>query len=214
MTQDLSPASGHIGVQDNLPSARRNIEPVFFSGAFDAHDVDVAQLVPWKIRATKVHAQELSSAEGVRLLQRLWARDRHMGLLDPAGVFLMEPYFNFARVPAGEDLIRQGEYGSFMLVLLGGTIAVDRVQPSGERVHIADTRPGDILGEMSLLDSGVRFSACRTATECQIGVLTAESMDAMIAAEPETAAALITLLARKLSLRLRVVSGRLSGETH
>lgn len=214
MTQAFPHDSGHAGTQPPLPSDRRSIEPVYFSGGFDAHDVDVAQLVPWKVRATSLMAQELSSSEGVRLLQRLWARDRHMGLLDPAGVFLMERFFSFARVPADQELIRQGEYGSFMLVLLGGTIAVDRVQPTGERVHIADTKPGDILGEMSLLDSGVRFSACKTVTECQVGVLTAESMDAMIAAEPETAASLVTLLARKLSLRLRVVSARLSGEAH
>jgi len=41
---------------------------------------------------------------------------------------------------------------------------VDRVQPWGEHLRLAETRPGDILGEMSLLDSGIRFSACTTLT--------------------------------------------------
>ncbi|MES2183629.1 MAG: cyclic nucleotide-binding domain-containing protein [Pseudomonadota bacterium] len=207
MTHD----TGHSGDAVKLPGPTgRTIEQVFFSGAFETHDVDVALLVPWKARAATLQAESLSSAEGVKLLQRLWARDRHMGLLDPAGVFLMERFFHFARVPAGLDVILQGEYGSFMLVLLDGTIAVDRLQPWGERLRLAETRPGDILGEMSLLDSGIRFSTCTTLNECQIGILTAEAMDAMITAEPETAASLVTLLARKLSLRLRMVSARLS----
>ncbi|MGE6340686.1 cyclic nucleotide-binding domain-containing protein, partial [Acidovorax sp. NPDC077664] len=74
----------------------------------------------------------------------------------------------------------------------------------------AETRPGDILGEMSLLDSGIRFSACTTLTDCEIAVLSAEAMDDMMTKDPQLAASLIALLARKLSLRLRVVSARLS----
>jgi CRP-like cAMP-binding protein len=97
-----------------------------------------------------------------------------------------------------------------MIVLLSGSVAVDRVQPWGERLRLAEIRPGEILGEMSLLDSGIRFSACTTMANCEIGVLTAEGMDDMMAASPQLAASLIALLARKLSLRLRVVSARLS----
>jgi len=63
---------------------------------------------------------------------------------------------------------------------------------------------------MSLLDSGIRFSTCTTMTECEIAVLSAQGMDEMMAADPKLAASLITLLARKLSIRLRVVSARLS----
>ena len=77
-------------------------------------------------------------------------------------------------------------------------------------VRLAETRPGDILGEMSLLDSGIRFSACTTLTDCEIAVLSAEAMDDMMSKDPQLTASLIALLARKLSLRLRVVSARLS----
>ncbi len=47
-------------------------------------------------------------------------------------------------------------------------------------------------------------------SECEVGVLTAEKMDDMMTTNPQLAASLIALLARKLSLRLRVVSARLS----
>ena len=63
---------------------------------------------------------------------------------------------------------------------------------------------------MSLLDSGIRFSACTTLSECDIAVLGADAMDDMLNSDPALAANLIALLARKLSLRLRVVSARLS----
>ncbi len=99
----------------------------------------------------------------------------------------MERFFEFASVPSNRDLIRQDEYGNFMVVLLTGTIAVDRVQPWGEQLRLAETRPGDILGEMSLLDSGIRFSACTTLTDCEIAVLSAEAMDEMMSKDPLTA---------------------------
>jgi hypothetical protein len=63
---------------------------------------------------------------------------------------------------------------------------------------------------MSLLDSGLRFSACTTLNECEIAVLSAEGLDSMMTEEQQLAASLIALLGRKLSLRLRVVSARLS----
>jgi len=113
-------------------------------------------------------------------------------------------------VAPDRDLIRQDEYGNFMVVLLSGSIAVDRVQPWGEKLRLTEARPGDILGEMSLLDSGIRFSQCTTLTECDIAVLGADALDEMLSAEPLMAGNLIALLARKLSLRLRVVSARLT----
>jgi CRP/FNR family transcriptional regulator, cyclic AMP receptor protein len=63
---------------------------------------------------------------------------------------------------------------------------------------------------MSLLDSGIRFSACTTLDDCEIAVLTADAMDDMMVEDARLAAALIALLARKLSLRLRAVSARFS----
>ena len=50
----------------------------------------------------------------------------------------------------------------------------------------------------------------QTLSACDIAVLSADAMDEMLSAEPALAANLIALLARKLSLRLRVVSARLS----
>jgi len=185
-------------------------DSVLFTTAFNGQGVDASMLVPWEARAVEVGAKRMSSSAGVRLLQTLWAKDKNMELLDAGSIERMERFFYFATVHGGRDLIRQGEYGNFMIVLLKGTIAVDRLQPWGEHLRLAETKPGDILGEMSLLDSGIRFSACTTLDDCEIAALSAESMDDMMNADPRLAAALIALLARKLSLRLRAVSARFS----
>jgi CRP/FNR family transcriptional regulator, cyclic AMP receptor protein len=183
---------------------------VLFTTAFAGQGVDPSMLVPWEARAVEVGAKKLSTSRGTKLLQGLWAKDKYMALLDANAVQRLEKFFQFATVPANRDIIRQDEYGNYMVVLLSGTIAVDRVQPWGEHLRLAETRPGDILGEMSLLDSGIRFSACTSLTECEVAILSAEAMDEMMGNDPQLAASLVALLARKLSLRLRVVSARLS----
>ncbi|HQQ70373.1 MAG TPA: cyclic nucleotide-binding domain-containing protein [Alicycliphilus sp.] len=185
-------------------------DSVLFTTAFASLGVDESLLVPWEARAVEVGAKRLPKSRGGKLLQSLWAKDKYMAHLDQSAVERMERFFQFASIAPNRDVIRQDEYGNFMVVLLTGTIAVDRVQPWGEHLRLAETRPGDILGEMSLLDSGMRFSACTTLTDCEVAVLSAEAMDEMMAQDPQLAASLVALLARKLSLRLRVVSARLS----
>lgn len=185
-------------------------ESMLFTTAFADQGVDPSMLVPWEARANEIGAKRLSAARGVKQLQALWAKDKYMGRLEAAAVARLEKFFDFALVQADRDIIRQDEYGNFMIVLLSGSIAVDRVQPWGEQMRLTEARPGDILGEMSLLDSGMRFSVCTSLRECEIAVLGAEGMDQMMREEPQLAAALVALLARKLSMRLRVVGARLS----
>ena len=181
-----------------------------FTSAFAELGVEGSILIPWELRAGEVDAKRINAGRGAKLLQQLWSRDRYMGALDEKAILKLEKFFDFAIVPPSRDIIVQDEYGNFMVVLLTGTIAVDRLQPWGEQLRLTEAKPGDILGEMSLLDSGLRFSACTTLTDCEIAVLSAEGMDAMMTEEPQLAASLIALLGRKLSLRLRVVSARLS----
>jgi len=181
-----------------------------FTSAFAELGVEGSILIPWELRAGEVDAKRINAGRGAKLLQQLWSRDRYMGALDEKAILKLEKFFDFAIVPPSRDIIVQDEYGNFMVVLLTGTIAVDRLQPWGEQLRLTEAKPGDILGEMSLLDSGLRFSACTTLTDCEVAVLSAEGMDAMMTEEPQLAASLIALLGRKLSLRLRVVSARLS----
>jgi len=94
--------------------------------------------------------------------------------------------------------------------VLEGTVSVDRVQPWGARARLAEARAGDMLGEMSLLDAGGRFSACHTLTPAVLAVLDAKKLDELVATSPKLALALLASLARRLSLRLRQVSARLS----
>ena len=199
------PAPGAPAPQEEAGGA----ESVFFASAFAHHDDGNATLVPWEARAVEIGAAVLSPRRGSEMLRKLWAQDKYKAHLGDEGLRRLEQFFLFARIESNRDVIRQDEYGNFMVVLLSGTVSIDRVQSWGEQLRLAEARPGDILGEMSLLDSGSRFSSCTTVGECSVAVLNAEAMDDMMVRDAPLAASLVALLARKLSLRLRAVSARL-----
>jgi hypothetical protein len=204
---------GFLRFSPAQPEEGESAESEFFSTAFSDQGVDSSMLVPWEARANEVGAKRLPSERGSKQLQQLWRKDRYMSrLASDSAAARLEQFFDFASLPAGRDVIRQDEYSNFMIVLLSGTIGVGRAHTWGEPLRLSQARPGHILGEMSLLDSGRRFSACTSLSECDIAVLSAQSLDEMMASDPALAAILIAVLARKLSMRLRMANTRLSGK--
>ena len=54
-------------------------------------------------------------------------------------------------VPAGKELVREGDYSYDVLAIEEGTATVER---GGQ--HLADIGPGDVIGEMGVLDRDQR----------------------------------------------------------
>jgi CRP/FNR family transcriptional regulator, cyclic AMP receptor protein len=61
-------------------------------------------------------------------------------------------------VPEGKELVREGDYSYDVLAIEEGTASVER-----EGEHIADLGPGDVVGEMGVLERSQR-NATVTAT--------------------------------------------------
>lgn len=182
----------------------------FFTTLFMERSGDTEVVVPWSARAAQVQAKPYDEAAGVQLFAKAWGSDRYVATLQPGDIQRLARYVQFVSVAAGQEVIGQDEQGDYMIVVLEGTVAVDRIQPWGARARLAEARAGDMLGEMSLLDAGTRFSACTTLSPVVLAVIDAERLDALIAHEPRLGLALLASLARRLSLRLRQVSARLS----
>lgn len=76
------------------------------------------------------------------------------------------------RLDAGHTLVKQGDPGDELFVLLDGVVAVD---VNGEPV--AEIGPGAVLGERAALEGGVRTSTLRTVTPCRVAVAKAGQID-------------------------------------
>jgi len=182
----------------------------YFSTMFLEREEETPTLVPWAARASQLQAKTVEPGEGGAKFARAWNNDRHTVALSESELQRLTAYLGFVSLAPDREVIAQDEQGDYLLIVLEGTIAVDRVQPWGGRARLGEARAGDLLGEMSLLDAGTRFSSCRTLTPCVVGVLEAQTLDRMMRDDPRLAAVLLAALARRLSLRLRQASARLS----
>ncbi|MFJ1792706.1 Crp/Fnr family transcriptional regulator [Kitasatospora griseola] len=75
------------------------------------------------------------------------------------------------RHPIGSTLLRQGEPGRHVLALLGGVAKVLRLERSGELTLLAFRGPGELLGEVAVLDGGTRSANVLSITDCTVAVL-------------------------------------------
>lgn len=76
------------------------------------------------------------------------------------------------RFPAGAVLVKEGEPGSEVLLILDGIVLVER---GGER--LAEYGPGALLGERAHLEGGIRTSSNIAVTPCRVALFEADLVD-------------------------------------
>ncbi len=77
-----------------------------------------------------------------------------------------------SRLPGGDVLVRQGEPGTSVFLVLDGVIRVER---DGEQ--LAEYGPGAMLGERAHLEGGARTSTLVTVTDCRVASVEASQFD-------------------------------------
>ncbi len=194
---------------DNEPADAEADDQGFFSTQFMERPEDVRTTSAWNARALVVGAHSLDADQGFRLLLDAWGRDPLMASLTEEDHRKVLEHMVFVSVPPGRELIAQDEKGDYAIIVLEGLVAVDRVQPTGARARLAEAREGDVLGEMALLDAGSRFASCLTLSRVSLAVLTSGMLQQLSEEDPHLGMALMTSIARRLSLRMRQLSARL-----
>ena len=86
-----------------------------------------------------------------------------------------------SRLAAGAELVRQGEPGSEIFLVLDGVIRVER---DGNR--LAEYGPGALLGERAALEGGTRTSTLAAVTPCRVASVPAGQLDPSALAELAT----------------------------
>ncbi len=113
------------------------------------------------------------------------------------------------RAPLGSEIIREGDAGDFMVLILDGAVEIVKKDGRGLPAQIATAGPGKTLGEMSLIDGEPRFASCIALEEVEFAVLDRESLSRMIAEEPLVGVKLMMEFLMLLNQRLRNVSSQL-----
>jgi CRP/FNR family transcriptional regulator, cyclic AMP receptor protein len=113
------------------------------------------------------------------------------------------------RTDAGLEIIREGEAGDFMVLLIEGSIEVFKQDRHNASRLIAVISPGQSFGEMSMIDGEPRFASCVAAESCLVAVLSRENLARIILEQPTLGAKILMELVLMLSQRLRQTSTKL-----
>ncbi|HEX2193640.1 MAG TPA: cyclic nucleotide-binding domain-containing protein [Candidatus Limnocylindria bacterium] len=96
-------------------------------------------------------------------------------------------------VPAGKVLMRQGETGSDMMVLVRGSVSVER---DGRRLNTLGA--GDFFGEIALVDGGPRTATVTTEEPSSVLVISHRDFHSMMEEFPEVASQVMNALANRV----------------
>jgi CRP-like cAMP-binding protein len=113
------------------------------------------------------------------------------------------------RAQAGQAIIREGDEGDFMLLVMSGSVDIFKNDAQGERQLMTSVGAGGTLGEMSMIDGEPRFATCIATDTIVFAVLTRDAMAAIIVEDPGLGAKILIKLVTLLSQRLRQTSARL-----
>jgi CRP-like cAMP-binding protein len=102
------------------------------------------------------------------------------------------------RFRRGEALLRQGDVGQSMLILAEGLVEILVVPDAGGAARsIARRRPGEPIGEMSLLTGGRRSATARALTDVVAFEIAREHLEPLLESRPGLAGALSWLVAER-----------------
>lgn len=109
----------------------------------------------------------------------------------------------------GEVIFREGDPGSFMLILVRGSMAIYKGGEHGQKLLSYEGK-GRIVGEMSLLDHERRSATCIADADCEFLTFNHEGLKKLVSAYPALAYRFMYCLAQLLSRRLRRTSGMMA----
>jgi CRP/FNR family transcriptional regulator, cyclic AMP receptor protein len=110
---------------------------------------------------------------------------------------------------AGEVVFREGDESSTCYVVRNGRARAVREHPDGRSITLANFGPGDIFGELAMLDGEVRSASVEALTDGELLALPAGAVRALLAKHPDITVKLVAALVR----RLRAANERISRQS-
>lgn len=96
-------------------------------------------------------------------------------------------------LPAGKVLVREGDWGRHLYVILRGTAEVTK---DGKRVR--ELIPGDFFGEMAFLANSRRTATITARSDMRVMILGPQQLEVILEKEPILARRMLETMAKRL----------------
>ena len=111
-----------------------------------------------------------------------------MNLLD-----IFQDSEDLANYPAGKVLFSEGGTGKYMYVVIEGQVEITLHHKT-----LATAGPGDMVGEMVLINSEIRSATATTMSDCVLAYINQSSFESMLRHVPDFAMHVMSSLTERL----------------
>jgi CRP/FNR family transcriptional regulator, cyclic AMP receptor protein len=111
--------------------------------------------------------------------------------------------------PKGARIFHEGDQSDACYVIRTGEVRVTREHPDGRAIALATLGPGELVGELAMLDGGVRSASLETLTEVELLAVAATDMRGLLERNAQITAKLVVALTK----RLRETNERISRQS-
>lgn len=116
-------------------------------------------------------------------------------------------YFETVKVPQFGNLVRKGQHGDAMYIVLEGELRALSIIEGKESI-LATMGPGDCFGEISLLDQGPRSADVVANRDSVLLKLSSAAFERLVREEPAMALPFVLALSREAVRRVRQATKR------
>lgn len=130
--------------------------------------------------------------------QNLLASHPLFGQLEPEERDRLVTYMRLMRVPPRTVLFRKDDPGTNMMVVLRGRVKVCTHSDEGKELVFNLINPGEVFGEIALLDGSERTADAVTLDHCELLVLERRDFIPFLSKHPEACLRLLGVLCQRL----------------
>jgi CRP/FNR family transcriptional regulator len=111
--------------------------------------------------------------------------------------------------PAGTRVFHEGDRSDACYIVRGGSFRVTREHSDGRAITLATLGPGDIFGELAMLDGELRSASVEALSDGELLALPGGEVRGLLGRHPEITVKLVAALVR----RLRAANERISRQS-
>jgi len=111
---------------------------------------------------------------------------------------------------SGEYIFREGEHGNRLYLICEGEVRISRDVPGMGEEALAVLGPGQMFGEMALLDESPRSADARVHERCQLLAIPKDGFDDLLFLHKDLAYEVLWSIVRMLLGRLRETNNKLT----
>ena len=111
--------------------------------------------------------------------------------------------------PKGARVFHEGDTSDACYVIRSGEVRVTREHPDGRAIALATLGPGELVGELAMIDGGVRSASVEALTDVDLLAVSATDMRGLLERNAQITAKLVVALTK----RLRETNERISRQS-